>query len=178
MTYGRDDRYIADALGRALPAAQVYWCTQPASTGANPPSPLAATFTDSTGDTPLAQPVLADGFGHAYAYLNNAELYTVVVWHPLFGSNPVVLEDQAISGASSGSSGVTPFSQTPAGPINGSNVTFTLTVSPQTLLILQYNSAVLVNGSGYTTAIVNGVFTITLAVAPQIGDVLYAFGIL
>ncbi len=64
MSIARDDRWVADALGVALAGAQVYWCTQPASTTANPPSPLATIYTDSTGTTPLTQPVLTDGFGH------------------------------------------------------------------------------------------------------------------
>src|ERR1700721_1297769 len=107
MSLARDDRYVTDAQGRALAGAQVYWCTQPASTASNPPSPLATVYTDSTGDTPIVQPALTDGFGHAYAYMNNAVLYTVVIWHPLFGQNPVVLPDQAIAG-SGGGPGYTP----------------------------------------------------------------------
>ena len=97
MTIVRDDRWLTDAQGRALSGAQVYWCTQPASTAAKPPSPLATVYSDLAGDA-LTQPVVTDGFGHAWAYLDNAVLYTVVMWHPLFGPNPVVLPDQALPG--------------------------------------------------------------------------------
>ena len=98
MTLARDDRYVTDAQGRALAGAQVYWCTQPASTANDPPSPLATIYGSISGGTPETQPVLTDGFGHAYAYLDDSVLYTVVIWHPLFGYNPVVLPDQSIGG--------------------------------------------------------------------------------
>lgn len=126
MSLARDDRYVTDAQGRALAGAEVYWCTQPASTANNPPSPLATVYADAAGSIPLTQPVLTDGFGHAYAYMNEAVLHTVVIWHPLFGYNPVVLPDQSIGGGTGGA-GLTPFSGTPSGTINGTNRVFTLT---------------------------------------------------
>src|SRR6185437_2830835 len=108
MAIARDDRWLADAQGRALPGAQVYWCTQPASTTDNPPSPLATIYSDIGGADPITQPVLTDGFGHAFAYMDDSILYTVVFWHPLFGSSPVVLIDQSIGGGGSGGSTFTP----------------------------------------------------------------------
>lgn len=127
MARARDDRYVTDAQGRALSGAQVYWCTQPASTANDPPSPLATIYDSISGGTPETQPVLTDGFGHAYAYLDDSVLYTVVIWHPLFGYNPVVLPDQSIGGGSGGGSGLTPFAGTPLGIIDGTNRVFTLT---------------------------------------------------
>ncbi len=172
MALGRDDRYIADALGRALAGAQVYWCSpQPASTAVNPPSPLAPTFTDLTGDTPLVQPVLADGFGHADAYLDDQTLFTVVVWHPLFGPNPIVLIDQQISGGGGGGSTLTPFQGTLIGTVDGVNKTFTLAngssplgVAPIWSTVVVWFNFPLVNGLGYTPA---GTDTLTFANAPQ-----------
>src|SRR5208283_3342608 len=127
MAPARDDRYISDAQGRALAGAEVYWCTQPASTANNPPSPLATVYADLAGTIPLAQPVLTDGFGHAFAYMDESVLHTVVIWHPLFGYNPVVLPDQSVGGGSGGGSGLTPFAGTPNGTIDGTNRVFTLT---------------------------------------------------
>jgi len=127
MSLSRDDRWVADAQGNALAGAEVYWCLQPASTSVNPPSPLATVYTDSTGDTPIVQPVLTDGFGHAFAYMNPDVLYTVVIWHPLFGYNPIVLPDQSIGGGGGGGAGLTPFAGVPQGAINGTNQTFILT---------------------------------------------------
>lgn len=126
MAIARDDRYVQDALGRNLAGAQVYWCTQPASTANNPPSPLATIYTSISGGTTEAQPVLTDGFGHAWAYLDDSVLYTVVIWHPLFGSLPVVLPDQAIGGGGGGGSALSSFAGVPTGTINGTNKVFTL----------------------------------------------------
>ena len=113
MAIVRDDRWCADAQGRALAGAQVYWCTQPASTATNPPSPLATAYIDLAED-PLTQPALTDGFGHAFAYLDDSVLYTVVIWHPLFGENPVVLPDQSLAGGGGGGSSLIPFAGTPS----------------------------------------------------------------
>ena len=88
MALARDDRFVTDAQGRALAGAQVYWCTQPASTTANPPSPLANVYATIAGGTPETQPVLTDGFGHAYAYMDNSVLYTVVVWASPIRNSP------------------------------------------------------------------------------------------
>lgn len=189
MAIARDDRWLSDGLGRALAGAQVYWCTQPASTADNPPSPLATIYTDLSGDTPITQPVITDGFGHAYAYMDDTVLYTVVFWHPLFGSNPVVLQDQTIGGGGGGGgSTYSPFQGVPSGTIDGTNKTFQLqngstplTVLP-TLLDLALNGVQLTLGLGYTIALTGGVATVTLATAPQPpsggnpGDSLYAQG--
>ncbi|MGC9199533.1 MAG: hypothetical protein ACP5E5_11455 [Acidobacteriaceae bacterium] len=171
MAITRIDRVVQTAQGQAIAGAQVYFLTQPANVETL--TPLASVYSDTSG-TPGSNPQQTDGLGQIGCYLENTELYTMVVQAPQIEQQ--VYPDQSLSGGAG--TGVTPFGQTPAGAINGTNVTFTLTVAPATLLILQYNSAVLVEGVGYSTAVVNGVFTITLAVAPQPGDVLYAFGLL
>ena len=186
MTLARDDRWLQDGLGRALAGAQVYWCTPPASTANNPPSPLATIYTDLTGATPIVQPVITDGFGHADAYVTEGVLYTVVFWHPLFGSNPVVLQDQLIGGGSG--TAYTPFAGVPSGTINGTNKVFQILNGSTPLAVLPaqldltLNGVQLTVGLGYTIALTGGVATVTLAVAPQPpsggnpGDSLYAQG--
>lgn len=187
MSIARDDRYVTDALGRALAGAQVYWCTQPATTANNPPSPLATIYTDISGGTTETQPVLTDGFGHADAYMDDSVLYTVVVWHPLFGSLPVVLKDQAIGGGGGGSAALSPFSGVPSGTINGTNKVFTLVngSTPLTAIPTQYTVALnvpLIEGVGYTIALTGGQVQVTFANAPQPasggvpGDSLWAQG--
>ena len=166
MAIVRDDRWCADAQGRALAGAQVYWCTQPASTATNPPSPLATAYTDLALD-PLTQPALTDGFGHADAYLDDSVLYTVVMWHPLFGENPIVLPDQSLAGGGGGGSSLIPFAGTPSGTINGTNTVFTFAVPANPTQLTVWLNFPLINGLGYTWSWTGGTLTITYAVAPQ-----------
>jgi hypothetical protein len=168
MALGRDDRYLTDAQGRALAGAQVYYCLQPANTSSLPPSPLASVYTDTGGDAGT-NPVITDGFGHSVAYLDNSQLYTVVLVHPLFGPNPIILPDQAI-GLGGGSASLLPFAGIPAGTINGTNTVFTLTnggvpltVAPTPSTVIAWLNFPLINGLGYS---ISGV-TITYATAPQ-----------
>lgn len=93
-TFYRRDDWVTDALGNAQPGAQVYVCTQPANTGTIPPSPLASLFADSAGATPIAQPVLTDGYGHAAYYLAPGT-YTVVYFSPQI--QETILPDQSIA---------------------------------------------------------------------------------
>jgi hypothetical protein len=133
---------------------------------------LATTYTDTTGGTPLAQPVLTDGFGHAYAYMSDAVLYTIVISHPLFGANPIILTDQAVPGVGGGGSTYTPFSEVPAGAVDGVNTTFTLTYSPVAgSLLYTLNQLPQTPGLNYT--ITGNV--ITVAVAPSTGFLPYAY---
>lgn len=174
MALGRDDRFVTDALGRALAGAQVYWCQpQPASTANKPPSPLASTFTDSTGDTALTQPVLTDGFGHADAYLDGTQPFTIVIWHPLFGPNPIVLIDQWVAQLQD-IAGLTPVqASTTGGTITGAipGTAFTLpSVPAANTLVLQKNGQVLTPGLGYS---ITGA-AITLATNLVTGDNLNA----
>ena len=128
MGLARDDRWVADALGRALAGAQVYWCNQPAmAPSTQPPSPLALTYADLFG-IPEDNPQLTDGFGHASAYVDNSVLYTLVFYHPLFGPNPIVLKDQTIGGSSAGG-GTTPVAQEAVGVVDGENTVFTFVAS-------------------------------------------------
>lgn len=182
MALARDDRWVADALGRALAGAQVFWCTQPATVPtAPPPSPLASIFADIMGTTPITHPVLTDGFGHAAAYMDDSVLYTVAVYHPLFGTNPIVLPDQATGGVGGGSS-VTAFAGIPSGTVNGTNTVFTMSIPVTPAQLTVVLNFPLVPGLGYTSSWTSGTLTITYAIAPQPvsggvpADAIYAYG--
>lgn len=182
MSLARDDRWLSDGLGRALAGAQVFWCNQPATVPATaPPSPLANVFADIAGTQPITQPVITDGFGHADAYMDESVFYTVVFYHPLFGSNPVVLPDQSVGGGGSSAASLIPFAGTPSGTINGTNRVFTLMNGSNPLTVLPTQATVWLNfplivGLGYTLALVGGQVQVTFANAPQVGDTLYAQG--
>lgn len=174
MAFYRDDRYVTDAQGRALAGALVYYCTQPANTSTLPPSPLATVYTNSTG-TVGTNPVLTDGFGHSVAYLANGQVYTVVISHPLFGANPVVLPDQISQGDQAGL-----FAGTLSGTLDGTNTIFTLTNNGTPISVTPTQLTVWVNfplvpGVGYTLGPLAGQVTFTSA--PQVGDTLYAQGV-
>lgn len=177
MSLGRDDRWISDAQGRALAGAQVFYVLQPATVpSVAPPSPLANVYSDAAGAHPITQPVISDGFGHSDAYMDPTVLYTIAIYHPLFGVNPVVLPDQAI-GNGSGTQ-LTPFEGVLSGTINGSNKVFTLTNGGVALTTAPAQATVWLNfpvvlNVGYT---ISGV-TVTFTNAPQVGDTLYARGL-
>jgi hypothetical protein len=178
MSIVRDDRWVADAQGRALAGAQVYWCLQPASTASNPPSPLATIYTDATGDTPETQPVITDGFGHAWTYLDDTLTYTIVIWHPLFGPNPVVLPDQTIGGGGGGGSSSIPFSGALLpNPPDGVTTSFQLANGSGPLGVAPLQATVwrnfpLIPGIGYSLV----GFTVTFPTAPAPTENLYAQG--
>lgn len=177
MGITRDDRWVTDAQGRALAGASVYWCTQPATVPSTaPPSPLATVYSDQGGTTPITQPVLTDGTGHAIAYLDNTILYTVVIYHPLFGTTPVSLTNQSYG--SGGGNALIAFSAALLGTIDGTNKVFQLTTNGTTPVPGAISTATvwdnfpLVMGVGYT---LSG-NTVTFTNPPQIGDALYGQG--
>jgi hypothetical protein len=95
MSAFRFDGIVINAIGESVPGAQVYVCNQPATTNVIPPSPLASLFTDSTGSTPLANPVTVDGNGN-YSFYAATGTYTLVYFDP-FGRIPTqVFPDQAV----------------------------------------------------------------------------------
>src|ERR1700676_4375464 len=93
---------INSAQGPALSGVQVYICTQPAVTSSIPPSPLATLYTDATGGTVLANPVLTDGLGNWFAYAPTA-LYTLVIVDPLLRIPTTIFPDQACLSPGGGS---------------------------------------------------------------------------
>jgi len=188
MALGRDDRVVTDAQGRALAGAAVYWCSQPATVEAvPPPSPLLTVYGDIGGTIPVTQPVLTDGFGHADVYLSAGVLYTLVIYHPLFGSNPIVWPDQQIGGGGGGST-VTPFAGVPEGVIDGVNTTFILRNGSTRLTALPTQMEAWLNYSqipsvGYTVGLLGGYATIIYGTPPQPAtdsspaDAIYAQGL-
>ncbi len=170
MAILRKDDWVQNAQGDALAGALVYICNQPANTGTIPPSPLATVYIDTIG-TVGPNPVITDGLGHWYAYLNSGVLYTIVITHFLL-SSPIILPDQNLGSAPAS---ITLLSGIPSGAIDGTNVTFTLPFTPVvgSLVMLNYNGVTLVPGLGYT---ISG-NTITMAIAPQPGDILYYYAI-
>jgi hypothetical protein len=93
-TYFRLQGSINSVQGQALDGVDVYVCTQPASTGSIPPSPLATIYADSIG-TALANPVVSDGNGNWFFYADPA-LYTIVVYDPAQRIETTVFADQAV----------------------------------------------------------------------------------
>lgn len=92
-TFLRRDDWVTDAMGNALSGASVYVCSQPATTTSIPPSPLIQLYSDPAGADPITQPVLTDGYGHAFYYAAPGT-YTVVYYSPQILET--VLADQTI----------------------------------------------------------------------------------
>lgn len=169
--YRRDD-FVVTTQGQALAGAEVWYCTQPATTSPLPPSPLATVYSDSSG-TPASNPQLTDGNGHAVAYLASGT-YTVVVFGELLGT--LVYEDQAVGGAAGAP---TPFSGSLSGTQDGVNKVFYFTDNGNPLPNnpvdwIVWKNFPLIEGSstGYT---ISGT-QITFAVAPATTDELYGQG--
>jgi hypothetical protein len=95
MSAYRYDGFVINAIGEAIPGAEVYVCTQPATTNVIPPSPLASLFTDSTGSTPLANPVIVDGNGNFFFYAATGT-YTLVYFDPYNRIPTQIYPDQAV----------------------------------------------------------------------------------
>ncbi len=171
MAIARDDRTLTDAQGRALAGASVFWCLQPATVPTvAPPSPLAPIYSDLSG-TPQDQPFITDGFGHAWAYMDDSPLYTLVMYHPLFGSNPVYWIDQHV-GSGGGGSTITAFQGIPQGTIDGVNTTFTVVngSTPLTSVPTQIDAWLnfpLILGLGYSLLVTGGELKIVYANPPQ-----------
>lgn len=89
MSAFRYDGIVINAVGEAISGAEIYVCTQPATTNVIPPSPLATLFTDSTGSTPAPNPAISDGNGNYFFYAAPGT-YTVLVFDP-FGRIPTLI---------------------------------------------------------------------------------------
>ena len=87
--YFRNDGWVKNVQGAAIPGAQIYVLTQPANVVApiTPPrttpvpfvpNPQALIYSDQ-GITPIVQPIITDGFGH-YDFYVLPGLYTVAVF--------------------------------------------------------------------------------------------------
>jgi hypothetical protein len=161
----RIDRWITDALGNALAGVNVAICSQPANTTTLPPSPLVALYADPNGVTPVTNPLVTDGVGHAFAYLAGG-VYTIMSYAP--GVLTIITPDQTVtSPEQAGYNNDSSNAGTITGAINGTNTVFVLSATPAPASTLIF----VVNGliqAGYT---VSG-STVTLAVAPSAGSTL------
>lgn len=166
----RRDDSVQTTQGQAVPGAAVYYLTQPANTTTF--TPLANVYSDISG-TPADNPQITDGFGHAVAYLDNSQLYTIVWVSPFIGK--IVYTDQNVGNAVSSLTPILIGASDIQGDVNGTNAVFTLDFvsSPQILLVWQ-NSAFLIPGVGFTYTQAAGVITITFTNPPFEGDVLSA----
>jgi hypothetical protein len=162
MSILRRDDTVTNTLGNAIAGTLVYYLTQPTNLPAL--TPLAPVYSDTSGTT-AANPQITDGTGHAVAYLNDGQLYTVVYVYP--NGTQVVYPDQFV-GSSSGAP--VPFSQVPTGTIDGTNRVFSIskTLSQATVWL----NIPLIPGLGFT--LVGTV--LTYATAPQPGDSLFVQG--
>ena len=134
MAINRRDDTVINAIGHAIAGAAVYYLTQPANTTTL--TPLATVYSDTSG-TITTNPQQTDGYGHAFAYLSDSVLYTIVYVYP--NGVKVIYPDQAIigTGGGGGGSSLTPFAGVPSGTINGTNVSFTLTNNGTPLATIQ-----------------------------------------
>lgn len=174
MSIFRRDDTVQNTLGNAIAGAAVYVLSQPADVSTL--TPLAPVYGDSTG-TPAANPQITDGFGHTVEYLNDGQLYTVVYVYP--NGVQVIYPDQFVG---SGSGASTPFSGVPTGTKDGTNTVFTMVNGSTPLGAIPSQSTVwlnfpLIQGLGYTLAVVSGQVKITFATAPQPTDSLWAQGL-
>lgn len=182
MSILRRDDTVMNTVGTVIPGAQVYYLTQPADV--NNLTPLAPVYSDTSG-TPAANPQITDGYGHAVAYLNNGQLYTVVYVFP--NVTRIVYPDQSVGDASGGTTYVT-FEGTPQGTIDGVNKTFTLMNGSNPLTKIPSQLTAWLNfpvaPGFYSVAMDSGVAKITFANAPQPAsggspaDTLYAQGLM
>ena len=174
-TFYRRDDWVTDALGNALSGSSVYVTSQPSAGGVIvngvfvPPTPQVQLYADSAGVTPITQPVMTDGYGHA-AYYTAQGTYQVLYYSPQ--TQIVTLPGQII---------VSPYNAnttwnndssnagTITGAIDGSNRAFTLSATPVPSTSLTF----VVNGLVQSGWAISGA-TVTLAVAPHSGNNLNA----
>lgn len=121
---------INSAQGPALSGVYIYICSQPASTATIPPSPLISLFTDSTGATPLANPVVTDGLGNWFAYAALGT-YTFVIYDPIGRIPTTIFPDQPVVTQGGGSLTSVALSMPVEFSVSGSPITSagTLTVT-------------------------------------------------
>jgi hypothetical protein len=167
-TYFRRDDWVTDAMGNAISGAGVYVTSQPSTPGSLtkqgyvPPSPLVQLYADPAGVTPVTQPVLTDGYGHAFYYAAS-NIYTVTYYSPQI--RQTTLADQVIAGV------VAPISSTAlSGAQNGTNRVFTLPSIPTNFSMIFVNGVYQVLSINYT---ISGL-TITFTTAPLPTDELFA----
>src|SRR5277367_6641130 len=96
MSVFRRDGTVQNAVGVALAGVSVAVLTQPADTTAQPGTPLASIFTDSTGVTPLTNPVTTDNLGNYFFYAA-AGTYTIQIYGPQLVEQQVFIDQEVVS---------------------------------------------------------------------------------
>ena len=104
MEFRLDGSLNDPGSGAALQGIEIYVLTQPADTTDFPPSPLANLYTDSTGMTPLANPVISDGSGNYFFYADGG-FYTLYVYDPYGRVDTEIFPDQEVGSPSTESGG-------------------------------------------------------------------------
>lgn len=136
-SFWRVDEFVKTAQGVAAAGAQVFLTTQPSNTSVFPPTPLALLFADPLGVTPLTQPLIADGFGHVFAYVAGGT-YTLTVAYGSVIQQVFADQSYGLGGGSEGSTvqvngaeqDLANFNSiAPAAPANNANVTFQVDVN-------------------------------------------------
>lgn len=69
----RKDLWLHQANGPSLVNAKVYVSQQPTNTFTQPPTNLAAIYSDPDGLVPIQQPMITDGLGHCFFYMPGRE---------------------------------------------------------------------------------------------------------
>lgn len=92
MALSRFDTWTKSQTGAATPGTQVFICSQPANISTNP-TPQVQLFSDPNGLATISQPLVTDGFGHAFCYVAQGT-YTVVIVYG--GVVTLVLPDQSL----------------------------------------------------------------------------------
>ncbi len=180
INFYRSDGWVKTTQGPAVPGAQVYILTQPANVVApiTPPrttpvpfvpNPQAQIYSDS-GNTPIVQPIITDGFGH-YNFYVLPGLYTVAIYYGGKLQNYYV--DQSIGniGSSSGSSvvfetnGSPNFNQLLQNLVQGAGIVISTDNLGNTTFSVN-SSTIIINSS----SIVTPVNTQTSSYVAQLGD--------
>lgn len=92
---------IQTAQGDALDGVLLYVCSQPASVGTIPPSPLITLYTDATGGTVLPNPAVSDGNGNVFFYAPSGT-YTLVFYDPIQRIATMVFPDIQVTSPGAG----------------------------------------------------------------------------
>jgi hypothetical protein len=96
MSAFRFDGSITDSgTGVALQGIDVYVVTQPVTSLAIPPTPLASLFSNAAGTTPLVNPVVTDGFGNFFFYAATGT-YTLIYYDPQGRMPTQIFPDQQV----------------------------------------------------------------------------------
>jgi hypothetical protein len=169
-TYFRRDDRVVNGLGYAIPNNAVTYYAEPVLT-------LATVYADENGITPIPNPQFTDGLGQTAAYMLPG-LYTIIYSGPQIQA--ITFPNQLVGGGGGGGgSTVAVWEGTPAGAVDGVNRTFTLTNGGTPLNTPPTQATVWVNfplvpEDGYT---LSGI-TVTYLVAPQVGDTVFAQGVI